>query len=144
MIEIDPFANVFRQKFGPDSKPKEGGRGVLFRYYYSDSDSIRRNWQFMAGLWISESFDCKRIQTIHDMSDMAIDRAVFSARAHHRPSGPIWIGLPVERISTEDGGVNQFTIPPGILDDFSRLAISHDVPIKDELEQRFGVLITTS
>ena len=75
------------------------------------------------------------------MSDSTIDRAVFSARAHHRPSGHIWIGLPVEQIEFDGVKLNNFTIPKGILEDFGALALSQEVPIKEELEQRFGVVI---
>lgn len=141
MVEIDPFAQVFRDKFSSQSKPLEGGRGVLFRYFYSENATSFRDWSFMAGLWISNNFNLKQIQTIHDMSDSAIDRAVFSARAHHRPSGHIWIGLPVEQIEFEGSTVNNFTIPKGILEDFGALALSQEVPIQEELEQRFGVAI---
>ena len=142
-IEIDPFAQKFRDLAISADAVNDERRGMIFRYFYLAGGNGPRDWLYMAGLWVSREYNRRQIETVHFLPDRECERAVQSAGGHHKPSVAIWQGLLVSQVEVSGVKTYQFSIPQGILDNYAGLVLDQQTPLKDELEARFGVLIDT-
>lgn len=132
---IDKFTEISAERFKNIESEYRGHSVILFPYR-----NYRDGYPTSAvGLWLSRELVKRQIEAAHYIPDSECADALRESRGVFGNTFA-WLGLFVE---TDYDSVATLTVLQFMLEDFDHLAQDKETPLKNELEERFGLHIRT-
>lgn len=146
MNKNDPFAEISRKRFQNLDQSLVGRRGMLFRYFDRGVRTPILTNVYMAGLWVVGGREEDNPHTTHGFpygrNYEECEDLIRGLGFEVRPSATsTFIGLKVGKIVVDEALHTTVEIGDYNLMDYAAFATDPAVPLKNELEARFGVKI---
>lgn len=139
-MSVDPFSRVSAERFESLRTDQVGHRVMLFPYLNHAKDLPSP----LLGLWISDEYSWRNIETAHYMLDNECGRALNSSGAYLPGSTCVWLGLKVEFNEVSEPHIARLHLPFYMEEEYGKLIADKEKTFIQELEDRFKVAITLS
>ncbi|MCA9346639.1 hypothetical protein KC960_04060 [Candidatus Saccharibacteria bacterium] len=136
-MAIDTFSDISSKRFEHLREDQIGRRVMLFPYL-NHAEGLPSP---LVGLWLSEEYVFRQIETVHYMPDDECRRTLSASGSSLPGSVCVWQGLKIE-FNAEKNPVARLYLPFYMEEDYGRLVVDKEKTFTQELEERFKISIT--